>query len=122
MEKYIEWDLKNNPDFFKKPQTGRYVGTGVLRHVIANVNCPEELSDADFYLALNAVVEEVDYIPLADVAPVVHGKWAPSERNPSFLVCSVCGDCYVYDEWVDERKWRYCPVCGAKMDGRGEEA
>ena len=61
-------------------------------------------------------------MPAADVAPVVHGKWAPSERNPSFLVCSVCGDCYVYDEWVYERKWRYCPNCGAKMDGKGEDA
>lgn len=61
-------------------------------------------------------------MPAADVAPVVHGKWAPSERNPSFLVCSVCGDCYVYDEWVYERKWRYCPNCGAKMDGKDEEA
>lgn len=71
MEKYIEWDLKNNPDFFKKPQTGRYVDTGVLRHVVTNVNCPEGLSDADFFLALNAVAEEVDCIPLADVAPVV---------------------------------------------------
>ena len=61
-------------------------------------------------------------LPAADVAPVVHGKWAPSEENPGFLVCSVCGDCYVYDEWVDGRKWRYCPNCGAKMDGKGEDA
>lgn len=122
MEKYIEWDLKNNPDFFKKPQTGRYVDTGVLRHVIANVNCPEGLSDADFFLALNAVAEEVDYIPRADVAPVVHGRWAPSEGNPGFLVCSACGDCYVVDEWADGKKWMYCPNCGAKIDGKDEEA
>lgn len=65
---------------------------------------------------------EIANFPAADVAQVVHGKWAPSERNPSFLVCSVCGDCYVYDEWVYERKWRYCPNCGAKMDGKGEDA
>lgn len=122
MKKYIEWDLKNNPDFFKKPQTGRYVDTGVLRHVIANVNCPEGLSDADFFLAINAVAEEVDYIPPADVAPVAHGKWVPSEGNPGFLVCSACRDCYVVDEWADGKKWQYCPACGAKMDGKGEEA
>ena len=59
-------------------------------------------------------------VPAADVAPVVHGKWAPSEENPGFLVCSACGDCYVVDEWADGKKWRYCPNCGAKMDGRGE--
>ncbi len=55
-------------------------------------------------------------LPAADVAPVVYGKWAPSERNPSFLVCSVCGDCYVVDEWAGGKKWMYCPACGAKMD------
>lgn len=61
-------------------------------------------------------------LPAADVAPVVHGKWAPSEENPGFLVCSACGDCYVVDEWADGKKWRYCPACGAKMDGKGEDA
>lgn len=61
-------------------------------------------------------------MPAADVTPVVHGKWVPSKGNPGFLVCSVCGDCYVVDEWVDGKKWMYCPNCGAKMDGKGEEA
>ena len=61
-------------------------------------------------------------MPAADVAPVVHGEWVPSEGNPGFLVCSACGDCYVVDEWADGKKWQYCPNCGAKMDGKGEEA
>lgn len=39
-------------------------------------------------------------MPAADVAPVVHGKWAPSEGNPGFLVC---------------------PACGARMGGKGED-
>ena len=55
-------------------------------------------------------------MPVADVAPVVHGEWVPSEGNPGFLVCSACGDCYVVDEWADGKKWMYCPACGAKMD------
>ena len=71
---------------------------------------------------ITAIQSFVEEMPLADVAPVVHGKWVPSEGNPGFLVCSVCGDCYVYDEWVDGKKWRYCPACGAKMDGKGEDA
>ena len=114
MGKYIEWDLKNNPDFFKKPQTGRYVDTGVLRHAIANVNCPEGLSDADFYLALNAVAEEVDYIPRADVAPVAHGKWVDGKEN-----CPICGESKFKgldaDIWADWKP-KFCPNCGAKMD------
>lgn len=128
MEKYIEWDLKNNPDFFKKPQTGRYVDTGVLRHVIANVNCPEGLSDADFFLALNAVAEEVDYIPLADIAPVVHGKWIEREDpcGDPYYTCSACKDDFYIEMTGAVEKdlflYSYCPNCGAKMDGKGEEA
>nr|DAG22577.1 MAG TPA: LysW biosynthesis protein LysW [Caudoviricetes sp.] len=71
---------------------------------------------------ITAIQSFVEGMPLADVAPVVHGRWAPSEENPGFLVCSACGDCYVVDEWADGKKWRYCPACGAKMDGKGEEA
>lgn len=92
--------------------------TGVLRHVVANVNCPEELSDADFFLALNAVAEEVDYIPRADVAPVVHSYWehiiSSDEEN-----IGVCHNCKYPVSWF----WgiaKYCPDCGAKMDGKGE--
>ena len=130
MEKYIEWDLKNNPDFFKKTQTGRYVDTGVLRHVVANVNCPEGLSDADFFLALNAVAEEVDCIPLADVAPVVHGKWVNFYGDFSVAECSECESQFEVtfgDEsngalWDGFRQfYNYCPACGAKMDGKGED-
>lgn len=69
-----------------------------------------------------SVLDIVLSFPAVDTTLAIHGRWAPSERNPSFLVCSMCGDCYVYDEWVYERKWRYCPNCGAKMDGKGEEA
>lgn len=74
------------------------------------------------FAVIAAVQAYVGGMPAADVAPVVHGKWAPSEENPGFLVCSACGDCYVVDEWADGKKWRYCPACGAKMDGKGEEA
>lgn len=58
---------------------------------------------------------EIAEMPAADVAPVVHGKWVPPDGIPGFLVCSACEDCYVVAEWADEKKWMYCPACGAKM-------
>lgn len=63
MGKYIEWDLENNPQFFRKPQSGKYVDTGILWHVICNVNRPESVSEADFMAVLNAVAEEMNEIP-----------------------------------------------------------
>lgn len=53
----------------------------------------------------------INSIPAADVAPVVHGKWVDNGIEGSMLSgCSVCGfSCGAYS-------FRYCPSCGAKMD------
>lgn len=50
--------------------------------------------------------------PAADVAPVVHGRWGSNGIPDSMLsACSVCGfGCGAYS-------FRYCPNCGARMDG-----
>lgn len=101
MEKYIEREA-----LLKHLQECRETSVG---------SCPT-------FAVIAAVQAYVGGMPAADVAPVVHGKWVPSGENPGFLVCSACGDCYVVDEWADGKKWRYCPACGAKMDGKGEEA
>ena len=46
----------------------------------------------------------------------VHGRWEPRSDAPGFVRCSNCHDCNVYDDWIDGKKWKYCPNCGAKMD------
>lgn len=57
----------------------------------------------------------------ADVAPVVHGKWAHSRyENCSeqfeIVKCSCCGhEAYAMAFYV--RFGNYCPNCGARMDG-----
>ena len=60
-------------------------------------------------------------IPAADVVEVRHGKWIDNgerDRNgvpkPFAISCSVCGSS-AGNSWM-----RYCPNCGAKMDGKGE--
>ena len=61
--------------------------------------------------ALNQQAENVK-----DWMPVVHGRWEPHPKANGYEWCSVCHDCIIYDDWVDEPKWYYCPNCGAKMD------
>ena len=46
---------------------------------------------------------------------VVHGRWEQAKYH-GFLRCSECKDVYIYDAWVADGKWNYCPNCGAKMD------
>lgn len=57
--------------------------------------------------------------PAADVAPVVHARWEPCfDENCrcrwGFGKCSNCGQEY-YAHAIDH--YKYCPICGAKMDG-----
>ena len=67
-------------------------------------------------------------MPAADVAPVRHGRWIEDERTypgPGLAnnLCSVCGE--IAGAWKEglapERKWAYCPACGALMDGKEDE-
>ena len=79
------------------------------------------------------VYREIDAIPPADVAPVVHGRWVVTDEanicKPLSDVnvkarhylehdceCSNCG--FICGIGVGQIKQaNYCPFCGARMDG-----
>ena len=58
--------------------------------------------------------EEFDAFPAADVAPVRHGRWTPTDyTGDCCYTCSECGferDAYLLDIG------NFCPNCGARMD------
>lgn len=64
---------------------------------------------------------KVEDAPAADVVPVKHGTWEKTNMD-GFLRCSTCRDCYIDEKWLDGKKWNFCPVCGAKMNGGGDDA
>lgn len=57
-------------------------------------------------------------IPTADVAPVVHGRWA--HLGGDEWCCSVCGFVITTEGSWDKPTKKYCEDCGAKMDGGGD--
>ena len=60
----------------------------------------------------------IEALPVADVAPVVHGRWigAPLCGNDNCR-CSECGSWHnVHANLCGEIIQKYCPNCGAKMD------
>lgn len=70
---------------------------------------------------LGRVIEEnINRLPPADVAPVVHARWERYRATETktgfidifFLACSSCGK-----QVADEADYKYCPQCGARMDG-----
>lgn len=61
--------------------------------------------------------EKIKEIPAADVAPVRHGVWEfpilqDEDENDPRCKCSECGS--IETPLV---RHRYCPNCGARMDG-----
>ena len=75
--------------------------------------------------AINAAYEAIQSEPAADVAPVVHERWEPFR---GIFQCSACrfgmfmdgmffenGECTHANE--QDFRLKYCPNCGAKMDG-----
>ncbi len=68
---------------------------------------------------------QTDYIerlPAADVAPVVHGEWyLLDDCANAGLYCSVCSRRVHREEFAYKKlRSKYCPHCGAKMDGGTE--
>ena len=101
---------------------------GGCRKCPAYINAGGCFSSADPERLVRAVegwVAAAD-TPTVDVAPAAHGWWIEDERTYpgaglSNNLCSVCGG--IGGAWKKglepERKWRFCPNCGAKMEGEG---
>lgn len=61
------------------------------------------------------LMSAISIIPVADVAPVRHGRWI---EDHDYLKCPECGVIVKRDfTFFDIGDWNYCPNCGAKMDG-----
>ena len=61
--------------------------------------------------------QEINSIPAADVAPVVHGRWEwlGPNRLVTDCMCGTCSVCKVRSKYIVNTM--LCPNCGAKMDG-----
>ena len=72
-------------------------------------------------------VKILNQFPVADVAPVRHGRWISlTDCSNAGVYCSVCQKkVYKEDYAICNRKNKlrsdYCPNCGAKMDGELNE-
>ena len=68
---------------------------------------------------------DIKEIPAADVAPVVHARWITEENTEGYTgdpQCTACkgilDDEAVYGHTPGVDSFFYCPLCGAKMDGK----
>jgi Pyruvate/2-oxoacid:ferredoxin oxidoreductase delta subunit len=77
--------------------------------------------------AVLVAVKLLEKVPAADVAEVVHGEWLRADDDWNSLTtiqCSLCSEewCFETDDDVSLLNYKYCPNCGAKMDGGNDDA
>lgn len=80
----------------------------------------KEDKQISLYGAVADFISLVCDVPAADVVPVVHGRWIRfKETDPEtgyiHMKCSACSAYWSDPSHADH--FRYCPNCGAKMDG-----
>ena len=70
--------------------------------------------------AVNAFEACVKLMPAADAVEVKHGKWIEQgDGLYTYYDCSVCGESFCFIEGSPtDNLYKYCPNCGAKMDGK----
>lgn len=77
--------------------------------------------------ACSAIVADMEALPAADVAPVVHGRWIGVDSSywkpthstdiPVFRKTYRCSECGRRTAIAEN----YCPNCGARMDADTQE-
>ncbi len=72
-----------------------------------------------YKVPIEVVRQNIEDIPIADVVEVKHGEWLfeGTIEDVHRRTCSVCNGLFLV-RWYDHTyEYRYCPHCGAKMDG-----
>jgi hypothetical protein len=78
-----------------------------------------KMEDFRHCLDCDSIIQVIKYAPTIEAEPVKYGRWKKDDlvwdETPSSN-CSCCGQ-GISDECIN---WfKYCPNCGAKMDGDG---
>ena len=93
----------------------RYVD--VEKAISAFKEARNNITNVDELIHLSTSMVLIDTLPTEDVAPVVHGKWIVTNCIQDYvsITCSACNFKWRNRRYMQYQK--YCPNCGAKMDG-----
>ena len=91
---------------------------GVVEEAIGNIinSDSESVNLTDLEIEIQMTI--TDYTDAADVAPAVHAQWEipvfidGNDKLDPRVKCSECGTVE-----AAFARWKYCPNCGARMDG-----
>jgi len=105
--------------------TGEYISRDLA---LRQLNATCLATDCDNYNGVRCracayadAMDFIDAIPSADVQPVKHGRWLPSDSCITAaygtIHCQICSECGADLMEDSDYDYDFCPVCGARMDG-----
>lgn len=73
--------------------------------------------DQNVMLVVASYLQNTKDFPTIEAEPVKHGRWRKLYRGN--YECSLCGDWWTFSVPNTEivQAFKYCPHCGARMDG-----
>lgn len=84
---------------------------------------PEHAIITPISVRVETLLQAIDNIPAADVAPVVHGQWifekGDGQTSSDGWVCSAC-NCGFHTNVPYFEDFNFCPNCGADMRGEND--
>ena len=95
----------------------RLIDADALIHRLLNT----KIVAANLFQYANAVTNMIGDAPTIEAEPVRHGYWENANGRPKTYIrkCSVCGkEAYFCGRGCS---YKYCPNCGAKMDGGADK-
>ena len=102
----------------------------IVKFGVCRTNFSDDMLSITLEVLPEAIKEVLQETMVEDgeitVTPVKHGKWLNFYGNYTTAECDVCGECFevtfegesnkmLFDAF--RQSYRYCPNCGAKMDG-----
>lgn len=87
------------------------------KHMMFTSHHDHMLHDDMVEFAVNAV----ECAPSVDAEPVRHATWR-KDISGKYVFCTACYDssfgrgCFAFPNRPEIINWRYCPICGAKID------
>ena len=73
----------------------------------------------EMLIPLSDVRKALQMTPTADVQEVRHGRWISNDLG-GYKWAYYCSECGWVDGYPFNDRHKYCPHCGAKMDGERE--
>ena len=72
---FIDWELAEYPERYKRLRCNRVLDEVTLTHVIGNVDCPEGVKREDFVEVINKVAETLQKLQFVKIEVPINLIW-----------------------------------------------